>query len=77
MDVGSRGYRALAARAGAPDNGWLLHLIKDGAEASLCGLPRVSLGAGNAAGDRVCADCLEWYPKRIAASTKLRRVAGG
>ncbi|HEX2646876.1 MAG TPA: hypothetical protein VHO95_06585 [Candidatus Dormibacteraeota bacterium] len=75
MEFGSRGYRALAARAGGPDKGWLLHLIKDGAEASLCGLPRSSLGIANMSGERVCPDCLEWLPKRIAATAKLRRVA--
>jgi hypothetical protein len=52
----------------------LLHLIREGAEASLCGIARSSLGQGDVAPGIVCPDCIEWLPKRLALSDRLRKV---
>jgi hypothetical protein len=69
--VGFR-YSALMIRAGHGDK--VLHLVRDGAEASLCGLPRSALGPGSDATELVCEDCIEWLPKRMDASIKLRKA---
>jgi len=70
-------YRALVGRTGISSNGSALHLIRDDAEASLCGVPRRALGPGARFNEIVCPECLEWLPKRMEASRKLRRVASG
>lgn len=43
----------------------MLHLIRDDAEASLCGLPRGSLGQAGVFDNEVCAECIKWLPKRM------------
>jgi hypothetical protein len=45
-----------------------LHLIRDDAEASLCGIPRSSLTTAGSFDELVCADCLYWFEKRRAVS---------
>ena len=52
-----------------------LHLIRDDAEASLCGIPRVALSAGSGLDDVVCADCLTWFERRRAMTGTLPAAA--
>jgi hypothetical protein len=69
-----RVYRALIKRTAGQSGGSLLHLIRDDAEASLCGIPRSSLTNGAHLADLVCADCLGWFDKRRAVSGSFRKV---
>jgi hypothetical protein len=63
MTSGSgRQIRALGGISGA-DSRAGLHLVRDGAEASLCGIPRTSLGAAGYGVDVVCGDCVEWLSR--------------
>jgi hypothetical protein len=62
------GYRALVLRSAGHSADSQFHLVRDGAEASLCGLPLTTLGPGEAELGRVCADCIDWLPKRMAAT---------
>lgn len=71
----SRTYRALVKRSGGAVGSAPLHLIRDDAEASLCGLPRVSLGAAGGLDDVVCDDCLTWLVRRRAMTGNLPTVA--
>jgi hypothetical protein len=52
----------------------LIHLVRDGSEASLCGLPKVALGPVTTNDELVCPQCIEWLPKRMAASAAYRRA---
>ena len=72
MSPGRRSYRALIKRTGGPSGGSLLHLIREDAEASLCGIPRSSLTEGGMFDDLVCSECIEWLPKRVKASAAFR-----
>jgi hypothetical protein len=63
----NRNYRVLSSDS-------LLHLIRDDAEASLCGIPRPSLGTAGGFDEVVCSDCLEWFEKRRAASRGFPKV---
>lgn len=54
----------LALKQSGSDGGPLLHLIRDDAEASLCGIPRSSLTGADNLDQVVCASCLEWFEKR-------------
>jgi hypothetical protein len=67
--------RALTKRSAGPSSGALLHLIREDAEASLCGIPRPSLGTGGSLDEVVCADCLVWFEKRRAVSANVPKVA--
>src|SRR5579864_1031059 len=75
--MGNRDYRALVLRAGGRDGGSVLHLVREDAEASLCGIPRSALGPGHEADDLVCPDCIEWLLKRRAASGRFQRATPG
>lgn len=62
-------YRALTIRTASPSSGGgFLHLIRDDNEASLCGLPRSTLGPGSVLDQLVCPNCIEWLPKRMDSS---------
>ena len=63
-------YRALAEVGG----GSVLHLVREDAEASLCGVPSAMLDSGRLADPLVCPDCIEWLPKRIAVTGRFRRA---
>jgi hypothetical protein len=63
----SRSYRALIQHSMSPSGGTLLHLIREDAEASLCGIPRAQLSAGGF-DQLVCPECIEWLPKRVQFS---------
>jgi len=52
----------------------VLHLVREDAEASLCGVPRAMLDSGGLADPVVCPDCVEWLPKRMAVTGKFRRA---
>jgi len=67
-------YRALIQPSSKPAGGRALHLIHDGDEASLCGIPRAQLGQGGGFDDLVCEECIEWLPKRRDFSTQHPRV---
>jgi len=47
-------------RTGDDARGGILHLVRAGAEASLCGIARSSLGPPGEATEVVCADCIDW-----------------
>ena len=63
-------YRALAE----VDGGSVLHLVREDAEASLCGVPRAMLDSGRLSDPVVCPDCIEWLPKRMAVTGRFRRA---
>jgi hypothetical protein len=67
-------YRAVPKLGSGSKDGAHLHLIRDDAEASLCGIPRTSLGSGGALDQVVCEDCLEWFRKRRAVSGIFPRL---
>jgi hypothetical protein len=60
-------------RSGSERQGELLHLVRDDAEASLCGLPRSSLGPSDYSAEVVCQACIDWLG---TGSAMLRRVGG-
>lgn len=66
-------YRALAIRTANVDDGYL-HLIREDAESTLCGIPRGALSPADESYQLVCMDCIEWLTKRKAASAKFRAV---
>lgn len=51
-----------------------MHLIRDEDEASLCGIPRSSLGQGGMFDNEVCAECIDWLLKRMDFSQEHPRV---
>jgi len=59
----------MASQSGVRDR--YVHLVREGAEASLCGLPRAGLGPSGGA-DFACPECIEWLPRRMAASGVYR-----
>ena len=69
------GYRALIKRGpGSPAGASLLHLIREDAETSLCGLPRSMLSSGGVFNEVVCPECIEYLPKRVAFSEQHPKV---
>jgi hypothetical protein len=47
------------------DRDAVLHLVREDAEASLCGAPRSTLSPrGHIDGVMVCRDCIDWVPRR-------------
>ncbi len=62
-----RTFRALVRFFG-PDKGRPLHLIREDAETSLCGIPRAQLEPGGNSDEIVCAECIDWLPRRIEFS---------
>ena len=67
-------YYALTRRAPGPSGGSELHLVREDSEASLCGIPRTSLTNGGIFDVLVCNDCVEWLPKRMEFSRRMRKV---
>ncbi|HSS61374.1 MAG TPA: hypothetical protein VLK30_07955 [Candidatus Limnocylindrales bacterium] len=51
-----------------------LHLARDDAEASLCGIPHTALGPGRLQDDFVCLDCIDWLVRRRMVSGQQQRV---
>jgi hypothetical protein len=52
----------------------VLHLIRDDAEASLCGIPRSSLRNGGHMDELICGDCPGWFDRRRAVSGSFPKV---
>jgi len=63
-------YRALAEIT----IGGVLHLVREDAEASLCGVPSAMLDSSRLSDPLVCPDCIEWLPRRMAVTGKYRRT---
>src|SRR5256885_242985 len=62
-------YLALAQRSSGRSPGASpLHLVREDAESSLCGIPRAVLGQAGVFDQGVCPACLEWFDKRRAVS---------
>jgi hypothetical protein len=74
--MGAQDYRALALQASGRHSSKLLHLVREDAEASLCGVPRSALGVG-ASDQLVCADCIDWLARRRRSSGSFRPVKPG
>jgi len=71
----ARRYRALAGTAPAGSKGRTeLHLIREDAETSLCGIPRAQLSVSTGEDAFVCSECLDWLPKRVAFSGVYPKV---
>ena len=58
-------YRTVVARVG-PQAGALAHIVRAGAEAALCGVPRAALGLYHDLDEPVCNSCVAWYSKLMA-----------
>ena len=71
--MGERDYRVLVPHARAAPGGTLLHLVREDAESSLCGIPRIVLEDPNFDAF-VCEDCIEWLLKRRTASGQFKPV---
>jgi hypothetical protein len=70
----SRNYRALIKRGARPSGGTLLHLIREDAEASLCGIPRSSLTSGGLFDELICPDCVARLSQRAKPSAPFKTV---
>lgn len=71
--MGERDYRVLIQRARAVPGGKLLHLVREDAESSLCGIPRTVL-EDPIFDAFVCEDCIEWLLKRRSVTGQFRPV---
>lgn len=60
-------YRSVIARVG-PQAGAIAHLVRQGAEASLCGLPRNALGDYEDVDEPICPRCVEWLERVLRLS---------
>jgi len=57
----------LAMRSTADEG--LVHLVREDAEVSLCGIPRAMLSSGGTIDDTtVCRECIDWIPRRWTGS---------
>lgn len=72
MNHGMQGvvYRVAVNRLGALGSDSTVHLVREGGEASLCGLPKSGLGPVSVPNEVVCESCLEWLPRRMAETGK-------
>lgn len=69
-----RNYRALIKRSTSPSGGTWLHLIREDAETSLCGIPRAQLSSAGGFDELLCPECIEWLPKRERFSDEHPKV---
>ena len=58
----SSDYKTVVAEVGT-HAGALAHIVHEGAEAALCGLPRATLGSYEDLDEPVCASCVAWFTK--------------
>ena len=59
--------RYLALLGPGPEG--LLHLARQDAEVSLCGIPRATLSSSGTIEDvTVCRECIDWIPRRWTGS---------
>jgi len=73
--MGAHDYRVLSLPAAAVKGDWVLHLVREDAEASLCGIPRSAL-LDPELDQLVCADCIDWLHKRRMVSGRFSRPTG-
>jgi len=71
--MGARDYRVFSLRITALKADSLVHLVREDAEASLCGIPRSALGAA-LVDERVCPECVEWLARRRLVSGEQSRI---
>ncbi len=62
-------YRTVAAEVG-PQAGALAHIVRTGAEAALCGVPRAELGPCEDVDEPVCTSCVAWYSRLKAEAVQ-------
>lgn len=55
-------YRTVVAEVG-PQAGAIAHIVREGAEAALCGLPRATLGSYEDLDEPVCSSCVTWFSR--------------
>jgi hypothetical protein len=55
-------YRTVVSRVGF-QAGAVAHVVRDGSEASLCGIPRSALTAFEDLDEPVCLKCIEWHAR--------------
>ena len=72
--MGERDYRVLGPRSKAATGGKFLHLVREDAESSLCGIPRTVLDAPHFDAF-MCVECIEWLLKRRMVSSQFKPVA--
>jgi hypothetical protein len=67
-------YRTVIARVG-PQAGSIAHLLHEGAEATLCGVPRAILAPYEDLDEPICSRCIEWLSKQPNSGRKdVRKV---
>jgi hypothetical protein len=71
--MGAHDYRAFSVRLTPLKADSLVHLVREDAEASLCGIPRSALGPA-LVDEYVCSECVEWLARRRAVSGQHARV---
>ena len=59
-------YKPMVALFG-PQAGAIAHLARDGAEATLCGIPRSALSPYEDLDEPLCNQCVDWHWKVIHA----------
>ena len=74
--MGARDYKVFSLRMKAMEADSLVHLVREDAEASLCGIPRAALGVA-LVDERVCPECVEWLARRRMVSGAQSRVKKG
>ena len=71
--MGTHDYRVFSLRLTPSEADSVVHLVRDDAEASLCGIPRSVLGPASF-DEYVCSKCIEWLARRRAVSGEQLRV---
>jgi len=71
--MGAHDYRAFSLRLTSLEADSVVHLVREDAEASLCGIPRSALGPA-LIDEYVCSKCVEWLARRRAVSGEQPRV---
>ena len=71
--MGAHDYRVFSLRLTPLEADLGVHLVREDAEASLCGIPRSALGTA-LVDECVCSKCVEWLAKRRAVSGEQPRV---
>ncbi|HEY0830020.1 MAG TPA: hypothetical protein VGE99_02680, partial [Candidatus Dormibacteraeota bacterium] len=65
--MGHRDYRVLSSAGAVAERDSVLHLVREDAEASLCGIPRSALD-DPVLDQLVCSDCVDWLHRRRMVS---------
>jgi hypothetical protein len=72
--MGDSDYRVLTFQGPGSSPRPALHLVREDAEASLCGIPRRSLDDSLYLEGFVCVDCIDWLTRRRTVSRAEHRV---